>query len=190
MISQGPSMCLFNKDDPQEVLASWLFMQYLLSDSVQIRYSCTEGYVPVTTKAQQSEEYQDYLSREGEDESEHYWVKLEAVKLLLNNTENTFTTPVFNGSASLRNAAGELIENVTKSVRRKKTVDDDFITALYADTRSLYRLDQIQQSGDGSRDLGPLPAEAVALLAALAACWVGILTYLIVQGVKRRKKKR
>ena len=26
MISQGPSMCLFNKEDPQEVLASWLFM--------------------------------------------------------------------------------------------------------------------------------------------------------------------
>ena len=155
MISQGPSMCLFNKDDPQEVLASWLFMQYLLSDSVQIRYSCTE-----------------------------------AVKLLLDNTENTFTTPVFNGSASLRNAAGELIENVTKSVRRKKTVDDDFITALYADTRSLYRLDQIQQSGNGSRDLGPLPAEAAVLLTALAVCWVGILTYLTVQGVKKRKKKR
>ena len=33
---------------------------------------------------------------------------LEAVKLLLANTENTFTTPVFNGSASLRSAAGEL----------------------------------------------------------------------------------
>lgn len=189
MISQGPSMCLFNKDDPQEVLASWLFMQYLLSDSVQIRYSCTEGYVPVTTKAQQSEAYQDYLSREGEDDNEHYRVKLEAVKLLLNNTENTFTTPVFNGSASLRNAAGELIENVTKSVRRKKTVDDDFITALYADTQALYRLDQIQQSGN-ARDLGALPAESVALLAALAACWVGILTYLAAQGIKKRKKKR
>ncbi len=25
MISQGPSLCIFNKDDPQEVLASWLF---------------------------------------------------------------------------------------------------------------------------------------------------------------------
>lgn len=190
MISQGPSMCLFNKEDPQEVLASWLFMQYLLTDSVQIRYSCTEGYVPVTTKAQGSEAYQDYLSREGEDDSEHYSVKLEAVKLLLANTENTFTTPVFNGSASLRSAAGELIENVTKSVRRKKTVDDDFITNLYADTRSLYRLDQIQQSGAGTQDLGPLPAQSVALLAALAVCWVGILAYLAAQGLKKRKKKK
>ena len=35
MISQGPSMCLFNKEDPQEVLASWLFAQYMLTDSVR-----------------------------------------------------------------------------------------------------------------------------------------------------------
>ena len=37
MISQGPSVCIFNKDDPQEVLASWLFAQFLLTDEVQIR---------------------------------------------------------------------------------------------------------------------------------------------------------
>ena len=36
MISQGPSICVFNKADPQEVLASWLFAQYLLTDEVQI----------------------------------------------------------------------------------------------------------------------------------------------------------
>ena len=50
MISQGPSVCVFNKEDPQEVLASWLFAQYLLTDQVQIAYSQTEGYVPVTVK--------------------------------------------------------------------------------------------------------------------------------------------
>ena len=52
MISQGPSVCIFQKEDPQEVLASWLFTQYLLTNSVQIAYSQTEGYVPVTSKAQ------------------------------------------------------------------------------------------------------------------------------------------
>ena len=67
MISQGPSVCVFNKDDEQEVLASWLFTQYLLTNDVQLAYAATEGYVPVTTKAQESAAYQDYLSREGED---------------------------------------------------------------------------------------------------------------------------
>ena len=72
MISQGPSVCVFNKQDPQEVLASWLFTQYLLTNEVQIAYSETEGYVPVTSKAQDSAEYQDYLSRAGEDNNTYY----------------------------------------------------------------------------------------------------------------------
>ena len=63
MISQGPSMCVFNKEDPQEVLASWLFAQYMLTNKVQIGYSQTEGYLPVTKKAQQSEEYLDYVDK-------------------------------------------------------------------------------------------------------------------------------
>ena len=57
MISQGPSVCIFNKEDPQEVLASWLFVQYLLTNEVQTAYAETEGYVPVTSKAQESAEY-------------------------------------------------------------------------------------------------------------------------------------
>ncbi len=61
MISQGPSFCLFNKRDNGEVLASWLFLQYMLTNDIQISYATTEGYVPVTSKAQESAEYVDYL---------------------------------------------------------------------------------------------------------------------------------
>ena len=187
MISQGPSVCVFNKADPQEVLASWLFAQYLLTDEVQIAYSQTEGYVPVTEKAQQSETYQNYLSRAGEDNSLYYAVKLDATRLLLENTENTFVTPVFNGSASLRNAAGQLIEEVSKSARRGKTVDNAFIDSLFSEMTSLYHLDQIQSS-KGKADLGPLPATAVILLCALLATWLGIGIWAICQW--RQKKVR
>ena len=189
MISQGPSVCIFNKDDPQEVLASWLFAQYLLTDEVQIAYSETEGYVPVTTKAQQDPDYQDYLSRAGEDNSTHYQVKLDAVRLLLDHLDDTFVTAVFNGSASLRDAAGQLIEDVTKSVRRSQTVDEAYIQALYADTRSLYHLDAASPSG-GKADLGPLPGTAVALLAGLALAWVLIFVYVAWQSVRRRRAQR
>ena len=187
MISQGPSVCVFNKSDPQEVLASWLFAQYLLSNEVQIAYSCTEGYVPVTTKAQNSEEYQDYLAREGEDNDEHYFVKLQAAKLLLSNTDNTFVTPVFNGSASLRNAAGQMIEEVTKSTKRKQTVDDAFMDSLFDEMVSLYRLDQIT-AAEGKADLGPLPTEARLLLCGLGLAWVGIAGYIAWDSRKRRLK--
>lgn len=193
MISQGPSVCIFNKNDPQEVLASWLFAQYLLTNDVQIAYSETEGYVPVTLKAQQSGEYQDYLSRGGEDQTVHYDVKIRATQLLLDNIGHTFVTPVFNGSASLRDAAGQLIENTVKSVRRKQTVDDAYMEKLYSDITSLYRLDQPGGKNgsvsSGKEDLGPLPRTAVILLASLAGAWILILLYVILQAVKKRKTR-
>lgn len=191
MISQGPSVCVFNKHDPQEVMASWLFAQYLLTDEVQIAYSQTEGYVPVTTKARETEEYKDYLTRCGEDNQLYYDVKLNATALLLANTENTFVTPVFNGSASLRDAAGQMIENTAKSVRRKQTVDDAYFEKLYDDMKSLYRLDRVQaMSGEaeGKDELGPLPAASKWLLGTLAAVWVLILVYFVLQKTKSRKK--
>ncbi len=173
MISQGPSVCVFNKEDPQEVLASWLFAQYLLTNEVQIAYSETEGYIPVTVKAQNSDEYREYLSLAGTD-SDHYGVKMDATKLLLNNTPNTFTTPVFNGSASLRDAAGALIENVTKATRRGTVVDEAFIEKTYEDVRSLYKLDIRRQSTDRRKAGGSLPLVSKLLIAAMAAAWVGI----------------
>ena len=186
MISQGPSMCVFQKEDPQEVLASWLFAQYMLTNDVQIAYSQTEGYAPVTTKAQNSAEYQDYLSRSGEDNDLYYDIKLDATKLLLDNTGNTFVTPVFNGSASLRNAAGQLIENVNKSVRRKQEVNDAYIEELYEEVSALYRLDQISTSGQ-KVSFGPLPLASKALIWVLAICWTGILAYVFMDWNKKKK---
>ena len=188
MISQGPSVCIFNKKDPQEVLASWLFTQYLLTNDVQTAYSETEGYVPVTSKAQESDQYQDYLSREGEDNSIYYDVKIKASRLLLDNMEHTFVTPVFNGSASLRDAAGQLIESVTKSVRRKQEIDDAYIDKLYSDVTSLYHLDQISsEQSSGKKELGPLPAESRILLGSLAVVWGLILLYLLLERLKKKK---
>ena len=189
MISQGPSICVFNKEDPQEVLASWLFAQFMLTNSVQISYAQTEGYCPVTSKAQQSVEYQDYLSRIGEDNDMYYPIKILATRLLMDNVENTFVTPVFNGSASLRNAAGQMIEEVKKSARRGETIDETYMDKLFAEMVSLYRLDQISTS-DGKADLGPLPETSVALLTVLALAWVGIAGYVAAETVKKKKAAR
>ena len=190
MISQGPSICVFNKADSQEVLASWLFAQYLLTNDVQVAYAETEGYAPVTTKAQQSDEYQDYLSRAGEDNDVHYPVKIEATRILMDNAENTFVTPVFNGSTSLRDASGQLIENVAKSVRRKETVDEAYLENLFSDVLALYHLDQLGGGGVGGADkeaLGPLPTASKALIGVLGVAWVGIIAVAISDELKKRK---
>ena len=213
MISQGPSVCIFNKSDPQEVLASWLFAQFLLTNDVQIAYSRTEGYVPVTLKAQNSAEYQEYLSRSGEDNDAYYSVKIDAAKLLLENVDDTFVTPVFNGSASLRNAAGTLVEQAVKNGYRKKDTDDAFITQLYSGTIALYHLDKSavvdpdaqetqapgSESGESAepaqpgtessqgKTSEPLPQTAKALLYCVAIAWVGIAVVWLVRKIKERR---
>ena len=179
MISQGPSICIFNKDDPQEVLASWLFAQFLLTNEMQESYSETEGYVPVTLKAQNDPAYLEYLSLGGSDNGLHYGVKIDCVKMVIENTDNTFITPVFNGSASLRNAAGQMVENCVKTVRRGGTVDDKYLEQMYSDVSQMYRLGELKQDNSVSRDLGPLPGTAIALLSCIAAAWVCMGLYVL-----------
>ena len=214
MISQGPSVCVFYKDDPQEVLASWLFTQFLLTNDTQIAYSETEGYVPVTLKAQQDPAYQDYLARAGEDNQEHYRVKIDAAKLLMANTANTFTTPVFTGSTSVRDAAGLLIENVCKAQRRNQTVDEAFMDKLRTEVCSLYQLkpsapgwtaqaragtETDPETGSsalpagggtgGQADQGPLPTASWILLGSLAAAWLIIGLISGYSALKRRRER-
>ncbi len=188
MISQGPSVCIFNKEDPQEVLASWLFMQFLLTNEVQIAYSQTEGYVPVTSKAREAAEYTDYLSRAGEDNSTYYKVKIDASRLLLENVDNTFVTPVFNGSASLRNASGQMIENVAKSVRRKQVVDDEYYDKLYSEMISLFRLSETGSTTIEKHELGALPLGARLLIGGLAIVWILLGLYALSEHIKNRRR--
>ena len=199
MISQGPSICIFNKQDPQEVLASWLFAQFMLTNDVQTAYAETEGYVPVTLKAQQSAEYVDYLAHDngsGGDEEynkKYYDIKLKATKLLLDNIGNTFVTPVFNGSASVRDAAGQMIENVAKSVRRKETVDDAYMRQLEKDITALYRLDSLagkQEKAVDAPDLGKLPESAGVLIGMIAMAWFALLARGVQAFIKKREQKK
>jgi len=189
MISQGPSVCVFNKQDPQEVLASWLFAQFLLTDKVQVGYAQTEGYVPVTVKAQESEAYQAYLNAPQTDDL-HYSIKIDATRLLLDNIGNTFVTPVFNGSASLRNAAGQLIEDVVREMRNPQgldTITDDYLQGLYAKMNSRYRLDQTGAIGKAG---GKLPATSVILLCSIAGAWILMGIYVLIQWQKNKKVKK
>ncbi len=184
MISQGPSICIFSKENDQEVLASWLFVQYLLTNEIQLGYAHTEGYLPVTLKARQSPEYRDYLSRKGEDNKLHYDVKIEASELLMNHIADTFVTPVFNGSASLRSAAGQLIENTVKNARRKQPMDDAAVQKLYSEVESLYRLDQL----DGNHGPQEIPTGSRVLLWSIVGIWVLIGSYKFWKTLKAKKK--
>lgn len=125
VISQGPSLCVFNKDDPQEVLASWIFTQFLTTDHIQVEYAKTEGYSPVTTTAIESQEFQSFLNS-----SDIYSVQRDAILNVIEYKANTFITPAFNGSALVREQVGKIIDSATQSKSREINIDDLFERAL------------------------------------------------------------
>ncbi len=195
MISQGPSICIFNKRDAGQVLASWLFCQFLLTNDVQIDYSKTEGYIPVTTKALESDEYAAYLASAGQESKKadawiYYQAKHDATQILIDNIDNTFTTAVFNGSASLRNAAGRLIENVVTDAKRGIEINHDYMSQTFRNVSSLYKLGQLSSNvieTDINRELGELPTLSVVLIVGLSVIWLGIGAYF---GYTLYKKKK
>ena len=81
-----------------------------------------------------------------------------------------------------------MIEETTKAVRRKKTVDDEFLNDLFDQMTSLYRLDQITEKKELGT-LGALPGGSIALLVSLGTVWGAIIAYCTVSYVKKRRKK-
>lgn len=189
MISQGPSICIFYKEDPQVVLASWLFTQFLLNDETQIRYAKTEGYIPVTYSAINNSSYQEYINNpivvpKTNAEKEQYYIKLKASSLVYNNRDNTFITPVFNGSSLVRSAAGALIDDTCLDVFKKtSSSSDEYFEALYAKISTLYKITQ----SDKTEGLGKLPKESLFLIIGLAVVWAGIGTYFAIKFYKSKK---
>lgn len=141
-ISQGPNICLFNKENPQEVVATWLFAKYLLtSHAFQFEYTQKGGYVPpINSLSDESlaatdpavKKYIDNMNKaDGYDN-----VSYLSQKVCLGLAEGTnytklFTSPAFAGSSTARDQVGELLvaiisdKNVSdvKSMIKQKFID-------------------------------------------------------------------
>ena len=184
MISQGPSICLFNKEDPQEVIASWIFAQFMLTDEVQLGYTKTEGYLPVTTRANDSEAFKNYLK-----DANEYVVKREATKLVLNNIDNTFISPVFNGSSDVRDAGSYLVEGVCGNNKRYKTSEE--IDTLYQKCIEKYGLQSLIDASNGTGELvvRQISKESVILLSTLGITWVILGVYVINDKIIKKRRK-
>ena len=189
MISQGPSVCIFNKDDPQVVLASWIFAQYLLNEETQVNYSQSEGYIPVNKKAIESTSYQEYINNPNskpitKQEKVYYDVKINASKLIIDNIDNTFITPVFNGSSMVRKASGDLIERVVYDVLTKNTKlnDSDYIDGVYSIV-----IEQNKLEIDTHKISKELPAGSKALIIGLVVVWFALGGIYVFNFVKNKK---
>ena len=108
VISQGPSLCIFNKDNPQEVLASWLFVKFLCTNvEFQAEFSMASGYVPVIKSVGDNAIYRDEFlaNADGGDN-----ISALSVKVGLEQEAAYYTSPAFNGSSVARDQVGLLMQ--------------------------------------------------------------------------------
>ena len=127
VISQGPSVCIFKKSNPQEVIASWLFVKYLTTSiDFQAEFGMASGYVPVLKSVAENEGYADFLSKAN---GGNYIAALSA-KVCLEQADAYYTSPAFNGSSAARDQVGALL---TKCLTMTGADLDAQIKAAFAD---------------------------------------------------------
>ena len=108
VISQGPSLCIFKDENPQEVVASWLFVKFLTTNiNFQAAFSMASGYAPVIKSAQNNSTYQTWL------DAANGYNNLTAlsVKLAIAQSNAYFVSPAFNGSSVARDEVGTLMQD-------------------------------------------------------------------------------
>lgn len=106
VISQGPSVCIFKKSNPQEVVASWLFVKFLTTTvEFQAEFAMASGYVPVLKSVANNPVYADFLSKA---DGGNYISALSA-KVCLDQESAYYTSPAFNGSSTARSQVGTLL---------------------------------------------------------------------------------
>ena len=106
VISQGPSLCIFKDSNPQEVLASWLFVKFLTTNvDFQSEFAMASGYVPVLKSVSDNAAYSEFLSNA---DGGKYIAALSA-KVCLDQVDAYYTSPAFNGSSTARDQVGGLM---------------------------------------------------------------------------------
>ena len=112
VISQGPSLCIFKDTNPQEVVASWLFVKFLTTNvEFQASFSMTSGYAPVIKSVQSNPVYQQWLDAANGFNN----LTAMSVKLALAQSDAYFVSPAFNGSSEARDQVGTLMQDALVS---------------------------------------------------------------------------
>ena len=127
VISQGPSLCIFKKSNPQEVIASWLFVKFLTTTvEFQAEFSMASGYVPVLKSVAEHPAYADFLaSADGGD-----FISALSAKVCLEQADAYYTSPAFNGSSEARDQVGNIITKALPAKDIDAVIDDIFQDAI------------------------------------------------------------
>ena len=107
-ISQGPSICILQSENNQEVYASWLFLKFITTDvQTQAEFSEASGYVPVIQSVNDDEYYQEFMEKANGYKS---GIAATSAKVCLEQADSYYTSPAFNGSSKAREEVGLLMQ--------------------------------------------------------------------------------
>ena len=127
VISQGPSVCLFNSENVQETYASWLFIKFLTTDvEFQASFSEASGYVPVLKSVSDDPFYKEFLDGANGGDG----IAALSAKVCLEQQDAYYVSPAFNGSSKARDEVGLLMQ---KCLSQDATDVDAFIKQAFAD---------------------------------------------------------
>ena len=107
VISQGPSVCLFQQKDKNVEAAAWQFVKFLLTNSnFQAEFSMASGYVPVLESVLDNPAYQTFLAdANGYDDG----IAALSAKVCMDQVDYYYTSPAFVGSSTARDQVGQLL---------------------------------------------------------------------------------
>lgn len=106
VISQGPSICIFKKENPQEVIASYLLLKFLTTNAeFQAEFAKVGGYTPVIKSANELPWYKKLLD-EGNGGAK---ISGLSARICVEQTDAYFASPVFFGSSAARDEVGKIL---------------------------------------------------------------------------------
>jgi multiple sugar transport system substrate-binding protein len=150
VISKGPSLCMFKKQDPQEMAATWLFMKFLTTNmGLQANFSSVSGYTPVIQDL--GDKYSIIDPERGEifpyaeelalAELGNAHLQMACVKQCFAQTNSLFVSPAFVGSSGARDQVGLLMQRCFVKVPGANQTVADLVQAEFTEVINKLRYD-------------------------------------------------
>ncbi len=104
VISQGPSLCMFDSGDDEMNTMAWLFIKELLEPEFQSSFSQSSGYNPCRLSTYDLADYSNFIAGTG--------IVAQAAAVAKNLSSWFYTSPAFQGSADARSYIGSALVSV------------------------------------------------------------------------------
>ncbi|MFV0287844.1 MAG: extracellular solute-binding protein [Mycoplasmatales bacterium] len=121
---QGTNIVMYNTATPEEKLAAWEYLNYLYQDDNVVKFSLASGYMPATTSAINTEEYQQAMKDN------------EVVQATTDSIDKMqVSVPTFKGASEIFN--NNMTNAMSKILDTNANIDDTLST-LCTEAQAIY----------------------------------------------------